>query len=238
MRIYPAVDIYDGRCVRLKEGNIEKMEVYYENPVDAAKMWEQKGAEALHIIDLNGAFSGKMGNNAVVEEIINAVNIPVQLGGGLRNAKDIRTAFNTGAERVIIGTAAVLDEELLETGLKDYVDKIIVSIDAKDGYVAIKGWVNISEFSAYNFAGKIVGKGIRNIVYTDISRDGLLKGPNFDGIEKMCNVEGARIIASGGITTIDDILAIREAGAEGIIIGKALYAGVLKLEDALKAVED
>ncbi|HOE57147.1 MAG TPA: 1-(5-phosphoribosyl)-5-[(5-phosphoribosylamino)methylideneamino]imidazole-4-carboxamide isomerase [Bacillota bacterium] len=238
MRIYPAVDIYDGRCVRLKEGNIEKMEVYYENPVDAAKMWEQKGAEALHIIDLNGAFSGKMGNNAVVEEIINAVNIPVQLGGGLRNAKDIRSAFNTGAERVIIGTAAVLDEELLETGLKDYVDKIIVSIDAKDGYVAIKGWVNISEFSAYNFAGKIVGKGIRNIVYTDISRDGLLKGPNFDGIEKMCNVEGARIIASGGITTIDDILAIREAGAEGIIIGKALYAGVLKLEDALKAVED
>lgn len=238
MRIYPAVDIYDGRCVRLKEGNIEKMEVYYENPVDAAKMWEQKGAEALHIIDLNGAFSGKMGNNAVVEEIINAINIPVQLGGGLRNAKDIRTAFNTGAERVIIGTAAVLDEELLETGLKDYVDKIIVSIDAKDGYVAIKGWVNISEFSAYNFAGKIVGKGIRNIVYTDISRDGLLKGPNFDGIEKMCNVEGARIIASGGITTIDDILAIREAGAEGIIIGKALYAGVLKLEDALKAVED
>ncbi|HOR85737.1 MAG TPA: 1-(5-phosphoribosyl)-5-[(5-phosphoribosylamino)methylideneamino]imidazole-4-carboxamide isomerase [Bacillota bacterium] len=238
MRIYPAVDIYDGRCVRLKEGNIEKMEVYYENPVDAAKMWEQKGAEALHIIDLNGAFSGKMGNNAVVEEIINAINIPVQLGGGLRNAKDIRSAFNTGAERVIIGTAAVLDEELLETGLKDYVDKIIVSIDAKDGYVAIKGWVNISEFSAYNFAGKIVGKGIRNIVYTDISRDGLLKGPNFDGIEKMCNVEGARIIASGGITTIDDILAIREAGAEGIIIGKALYAGVLKLEDALKAVED
>ena len=119
MRIYPAVDIYDGRCVRLKEGNIEKMEVFYENPVDAAKMWEQKGAEALHIIDLNGAFSGKMGNNAVVEKIIKAVNIPVQLGGGLRNAEDITEAFNTGAARVIIGTAAVLDEELLETGLKD-----------------------------------------------------------------------------------------------------------------------
>ncbi|MEA4847451.1 MAG: 1-(5-phosphoribosyl)-5-[(5-phosphoribosylamino)methylideneamino]imidazole-4-carboxamide isomerase [Clostridiaceae bacterium] len=238
MRIYPAVDIYDGKCVRLKEGNLEKLEMFYENPVDAAKMWEQKGAKALHIIDLNGAFTGKMSNHAAVEKIISAVKIPVQLGGGLRNAKDIAEAFNTGAARVIIGTAAVLDEELLETGLKKYIDKMIVSIDAKDGNVAINGWVNISEFSAYNFAGKIVGKGFRNIVYTDISRDGLLKGPNFDGIEKMCNVEGAKIIASGGITSIGDILAIKEAGAEGAIIGKALYAGVIKLEDALKAAED
>jgi phosphoribosylformimino-5-aminoimidazole carboxamide ribotide isomerase len=238
MRIYPAVDIYDGKCVRLKEGNLEKLEMFYENPVDAAKMWEQKGAKALHIIDLNGAFTGKMSNHAAVEKIISAVKIPVQLGGGLRNAEDIAEAFNTGAARVIIGTAAVLDEELLETGLKKYIDKMIVSIDAKDGNVAINGWVNISEFSAYNFAGKIVGKGFRNIVYTDISRDGLLKGPNFDGIEKMCNVEGAKIIASGGITSIGDILAIKEAGAEGAIIGKALYAGVIKLEDALKAAED
>lgn len=238
MRIYPAVDIYDGKCVRLKEGNLAKMEIFYENPADAAKMWEQKGAKALHIIDLNGAFTGKMGNNAAVEKIINSVNIPVQLGGGLRNVRDITEAFDTGAARVIIGTAAVLDEELLETGLKKYIDKMIVSIDAKDGNVAIKGWVNVSEFSAYNFAGKIVGKGFRNIVYTDISKDGLLKGPNFDGIEKMCNVEGARIIASGGITSIDDILTIKETGAEGAIIGKALYAGVLKLEDVLKAAED
>lgn len=238
MKIYPAVDIYDGKCVRLKEGDLAKMEMFYENPVDAAKMWEQKGAKALHIIDLNGAFTGKMGNAAVVEKIIKSVKIPVQLGGGLRNAEDITEAFNTGAAKVIIGTAAVLDEELLETGLKEYIDNIIVSIDAKDGNVAIKGWVNVSEFSAYNFAGKIVGKGFRNLVYTDISKDGLLKGPNFDGIEKMCNVEGAKIIASGGITSIDDILAIKETGAEGAIIGKALYAGVLKLEDALRAAED
>lgn len=238
MRIYPAVDIYDGRCIRLKEGNLEKMEVFCENPVDAAKMWEQKGAEVLHIIDLNGAFSGKMGNYSVVEKIIKSVNIPIQLGGGLRTVEDIKVAFDTGVEKVIIGTAAVLDEELLETGLKDYTDKMVVSIDAKDGYVAIKGWVNVSEFSAYNFAGKIVGKGFRNIVYTDISRDGLLKGPNFDGIEKMCNVEGARIIASGGITTIEDVLLVKETGAEGAIIGKALYTGDLKLEDVLEAVKD
>ena len=214
------------------------MEVFCENPVDAAKMWEQKGAEVLHIIDLNGAFSGKMGNYSVVEKIIKSVNIPIQLGGGLRTVEDIKVAFDTGVEKVIIGTAAVLDEELLETGLKDYTDKMVVSIDAKDGYVAIKGWVNVSEFSAYNFAGKIVGKGFRNIVYTDISRDGLLKGPNFDGIEKMCNVEGARIIASGGITTIEDVLLVKETGAEGAIIGKALYTGDLKLEDVLEAVKD
>ncbi len=129
MRIYPAVDIYDGKCVRLKEGNLEKLEMFYENPVDAAKMWEQKGAKALHIIDLNGAFTGKMSNHAAVEKIISAVKIPVQLGGGLRNAEDIAEAFNTGAARVIIGTAAVLDEELLETGLKKYIDKMIVRSD-------------------------------------------------------------------------------------------------------------
>ncbi|HRU41202.1 MAG TPA: 1-(5-phosphoribosyl)-5-[(5-phosphoribosylamino)methylideneamino]imidazole-4-carboxamide isomerase, partial [Candidatus Diapherotrites archaeon] len=215
MRIYPAVDIYNGKCVRLKEGKLAKMEMFYENPLDAAKMWEQKGAKALHIIDLNGAFDGKMGNSKVIEKIIGSVSIPVQVGGGLRNVSDIKEAFNTGAARVIIGTAAVLDDELLETGLKEYINKMIVSIDAKDGNVAINGWVNISEFSAYNFAYKIVGKGFRNIVYTDISRDGSMSGPNFDGIEKMCNVEGAKIIASGGITSIDDIIAIKDAGAEG-----------------------
>ena len=238
MRIYPAVDIYNGKCVRLKEGKLANMEMFYENPLDAAKMWEQKGAKALHIIDLNGAFDGKMGNSKVIEKIIGSVSIPVQVGGGLRNVSDIKEAFNTGAARVIIGTAAVLDDELLETGLKEYINKMIVSIDAKDGNVAINGWVNISEFSAYNFAYKIVGKGFRNIVYTDISRDGSMSGPNFDGIEKMCNVEGAKIIASGGITSIDDIIAIKDAGAEGAIIGKALYAGILKLEDAIKAAED
>ena len=237
MKIYPAVDILDGKCVRLKKGNLEKKEIFYENPLDAAKMWEQKGAEVLHIIDLNGAFNGKMGNRAAVEAIINAVKIPVQIGGGLRNIEDITAALNTGATKVIIGTAAVLDEELLETGLKKYMDRIAVSIDAIDGFVAIKGWVNVSEFSAYNFAGKIVGKGCKNIIYTDISRDGTMNGPNLDGIEKMCNVEGAKVIASGGVKCIEDLLAIKATGAEGVIIGQALYTGAIKLEDALKAVE-
>jgi phosphoribosylformimino-5-aminoimidazole carboxamide ribotide isomerase len=237
MRIYPAVDIYDGKCVRLKKGSLENKEIFYENPADAAKMWEQKGAEALHIIDLNGAFNGKMGNKAVVEEIINSVKIPVQIGGGLRSIADLTGALNTGAAKVIIGTGAVLDEELLEKGIEKYLDRIAVSIDAIEGFVAIKGWVNVSEFSAYNFASKIVGKGCKNIIYTDISRDGTMSGPNLDGIEKMCNVEGSRIIASGGIRSIEDLLAIKRTGAEGAIIGKALYTGAIKLEDALKAME-
>jgi phosphoribosylformimino-5-aminoimidazole carboxamide ribotide isomerase len=237
MKIYPAVDILDGKCVRLKKGNLEKKEIFYENPLDAAKMWEQKGAEALHIIDLNGAFNGKMGNRAAVEAIINAVKIPVQVGGGLRTISDITDALNTGAAKVIIGTGAVLDEDLLETGLKKYMDRIAVSIDAIDGFVAIKGWVNVSEFSAYNFAGKIVGKGCKNIIYTDISRDGTMTGPNLDGIEKMCNVEGSKVVASGGIRSIEDLLAIKATGSEGAIIGKALYTGAIKLEDAIKALE-
>lgn len=237
MKIYPAVDILDGKCVRLKKGKLEKKEIFYENPVDAAKMWEQKGAKALHIIDLNGAFNGKMGNRAAIEEIINSVKIPVQIGGGLRTIADISDALNTGAAKVIIGTGAVLDEELLETGLKKYMERIAVSIDAIDGLVAIKGWVNVSEFSAYNFAGKIVAKGCKNIIYTDISRDGTMNGPNLDGIEKMCNVEGSKVIASGGVRSIEDLLAIKATGAEGVIIGKALYAGAIKLEDALKVVE-
>jgi len=238
MKIYPAVDIYDGKCVRLKKGILEKKEIFYENPADAAKMWEQKGAKALHIIDLNGAFNGKMGNREAIEKIINSVNIPVQIGGGLRSIADITEALNTGAAKVILGTAAVLDEEILETGIKRYLDRIAVSIDAIDGYVAIKGWVNVSEFTAYNFAGKIVQKGCKNIIYTDISRDGTMNGPNIDGIEKMCNIEGARITASGGVRSIDDLITIKSTCAEGVIIGKALYAGAIKLEDAIKAVEE
>ena len=237
MKIYPAVDILDGKCVRLKKGMLEKKEIFYEDPVEAAKMWEQKGAAALHIIDLNGAFDGKMGNRTAIEEIIKSVRIPVQVGGGLRTIADITGALDTGAARVIIGTGAVLDEDLLETGLKRYMDRIAVSIDAIDGFVAIKGWVNVSEFSAYNFANKIVEKGCKNIIYTDISRDGTMSGPNLDGIEKMCNVEGARVTASGGVRSIEDLLAIKATGAEGAIIGKALYAGAINLTDALRVLE-
>lgn len=234
MIIYPAVDLLDGKCVRLREGNKEKATVYYEDAVEAAKVWEDKGAERLHVIDLNGAFSGSMANRKTIEKIIRSVKIPVQVGGGLRSITAVKEALEMGAARVIIGTAAVLEEELLEEGVIQFPDKFAVSVDAREGYVAINGWVNISELSAYNFAKKIVEKGLKNIIYTDISRDGTLRGPNFDGVEKMCNVEGAKIIASGGAKSLDDLKALKAIGVEGVIIGTALYTGAIKLEDALE----
>ncbi len=234
MMIYPAVDLLDGKCVRLREGNRENTTVYYEDAVEAAKLWEAKGAERLHVIDLNGAFSGSMSNRKTIEKLIGAVKIPVQVGGGLRSITAINEVLELGAARVIIGTAAVMEEELLEEGVSRFRDKLAVSIDAREGYVAVNGWVNISELSAYNFARKIVEKGLKNIIYTDISRDGTLRGPNFDGVEKMCNVEGAKIIASGGVKSLDDLRALKAIGVDGVIIGTALYTGDLKLEEALE----
>lgn len=233
MIIYPAVDLLDGKCVRLREGIREKATVYYEDAVEAAKMWEQKGARQLHVIDLNGAFSGSMANRKTIERLIKAVGIPVQVGGGLRSITAVKEALEMGAARVIVGTAAVMEEELLEEGYNQFPDKFAVSVDAREGYVAINGWVNISELSAYNFAKKIVEKGLKNIIYTDISRDGTLRGPNFDGVEKMCNVEGAKITASGGVKSLEDLKVLKAIGAEGVIIGTALYTGEIKLEEAL-----
>lgn len=233
MKIYPAVDILNGKCVRLTEGAIDKSTVYYENPIDAAMLWEQKGAKMLHVIDLDGAFAGSVKNTKLLEKLIKSVKIPVQIGGGLRTMADIDAAFEIGASKAIVGTAAVMDDAVLESCCKKYGSKMIVSIDAKDGYVAIDGWVNISDLSAYNFANKIVGKGLKNIIYTDISRDGTMRGPNFDGVEKMCSIELAKITASGGVKSVDDLKRLKAIGVEGAIIGRALYNGSLSLENAL-----
>lgn len=233
MKIYPAVDILNGKCVRLTEGVKSSSQTYYDNPVDAAMLWEQRGAKQLHIIDLDGAFQGALKNHKIIEQLIKSVKIPVQVGGGFRTIEAIDTMLSIGASKIIIGTAAIMDEDMLEQCAIKYADKVIVSIDAIDGYVAIDGWVNVSRLSAYNFANKVVGKGLKNIVYTDISRDGTMKGPNFDGIEKICSVEGSKVIASGGVKGIEDLHALKEIGVDGVIIGKALYSGSLLLEDAL-----
>ncbi len=237
MKIYPAIDILNGKCVRLTEGEKEKSTVYYENPIEAAMLWEQKGARRLHVIDLDGAFAGSTKNIALLEKLIKAVKIPVQIGGGLRTIADIDAVFDIGASKAIVGTAAVMDDALLELCSKKYGDKIIVSVDAKNGYVAIDGWVNISDLSAYNFASKIVGKGLKNIIYTDISRDGTMRGPNLDGVEKMSNIELAKITASGGVKSVNDLKNLKAIGVDGAIIGRALYNGSLSLEDAISMEE-
>ncbi|MFZ5354533.1 MAG: 1-(5-phosphoribosyl)-5-[(5-phosphoribosylamino)methylideneamino]imidazole-4-carboxamide isomerase [Bacillota bacterium] len=233
MKIYPAVDIMNGKCVRLKEGDKGKATVYNENPIEAALYWKEKGAKQLHVIDLDGAFAGKSKNLKLIGDIIREVGIPVQVGGGLRSAEDIKAVLDIGAAKAVIGTGAVMDEDFLQKCITDFREQAVVSIDARNGLVATNGWVNLSEVSAFNFARKMVEKGIRNIVYTDISKDGMLKGPDFSGIDKMCSIELIRVTASGGITTLEDLERLKTIGVEGAIIGKALYNGNIKLEEAL-----
>ncbi len=234
MKIYPAIDILKGKCVRLTEGEKEKSTIYYESPVEAALLWKSKGAKQLHVIDLDGAFEGKPQNVDIISEIIRETQLPVQVGGGLRTIEAVELLVSAGADRIIVGTAAVMDEDFLELCVKSFRDKLVVSVDAKNGYVATEGWVNLSQVSAYNFARKLVEKGIKNLVYTDISRDGTLKGPDFDGMERMCSIEFSKIIASGGIKSIEDLRRLKSIGVEGAIIGKALYSGSLSLEAALE----
>ena len=235
MKIIPAIDILDGKCVRLTQGKREEVSVYFENPLEAVDLWCQKGADRLHIVDLNGAFDDKR-NKALVKEMIRRACIPVQVGGGIRSLETIEELLGDGAERVIIGTAAVRDIDLLE-GCTTLKDKVIVSVDAFNGMVAVNGWVNVSRFSAYNFAKKLVEKGFRNLVYTDIVRDGAKSGPNIDGVEKICNIEFSRITAAGGVRNMEDIYELKQAGAKGVIIGRAIYDGGLKLEEVIKALE-
>ena len=235
MMIIPAIAILDGRCVRLTQGRSAETSVYFENPLEAVDLWCQKGAKRLHMIDLNGAFDDKR-NKDLVKKMIKRAKVPVQVGGGIRSLEAIDELLNSGAERVIVGTAAVSDFDLLE-GCISVKDKVIVSIDAVNGRLAVNGWVNVSGFSAYNFARKLVEKGFRNIVYTDIARDGAKSGPDTEGVEKICSIEFSRITAAGGVRNINDLLELREAGAKGIILGRAIYDGELELEEAIKVME-
>lgn len=237
MKIYPAIDILNGKCVRLVEGKKEKASVYFENPVDAAKMWVQKGATQLHVIDLDGAFEGKRANSASIERLIAEAGVPVQVGGGIRTYKDVLEVLAMGADKIILGTAAVTDDAILESCGKSCSDRTIVSVDSRDGLVAIDGWVNSSRFSSYNFARKLTEKGFRNMIYTDVRRDGTLKGPDLDGIDRLCGIEGARIIASGGVRSLDDLRRLKAMNVDGVIIGSALYQGSFSLEEALAIQE-
>ncbi len=235
MKIFPAIDILDGKAVRLEKGDRNKATVYYENPVDAAKLWKSKGAEVLHIVDLDGAFSGAGKNLVIISEIIKAIDIPVQVGGGIRTLEQAEALFNVGVWRIILGTAAVQDSELVEELVNKFGDKIVGGIDAKNGFVATHGWVTESELTAFDFCEDLIKKGIFDFVYTDISRDGMLIGPNFEGLKRMCEIKGARIIASGGVSTIEDVIKCKELGSVGAILGAALYKNRIDLEDAIKA---
>ncbi len=237
MLIIPAIDIKEGRCVRLTEGQFEDVEIFSDDPVAVAVKWANKGAKMLHVVDLDGARYGRLTNISILKQIIKEVDIPVQVGGGIRNYREVKNLIDLGASRVILGTILWKNKALAKKLFEVFSEKIIAGIDARDGYVAIEGWQNVLSIDALNFAGEMERLGARRIIYTDIKRDGTLKGPNISNIEKMVKNVNIPLICSGGIASLDDIKKLKRfetKGLEGVILGKALYKGIILLEEALK----
>lgn len=236
MRIYPAIDIKDGNCVRLLQGRFSDITVYGNSPADMAEKWEKLGGEYIHVVDLDGALKGHGVNADAISEICSRVSVPVQTGGGIRTMADIEAKLACGISRVIIGTKAVSDADFVREAVKEYGDKIVIGIDAKDGMVAVEGWEKTSDFTAVEFAKKMADIGVKTIVYTDIATDGTLKGPNVEAMREMAAAVNADIIASGGVGSLEHILALKDTGVEGVIVGRALYTDNVNLTEAIEAL--
>jgi len=230
--VIPAVDIKGGKCVRLYQGRADREKVYFENPVEVAKRWEAERAKRIHVVDLDGAFEGIPKNIAIVEEIVKSVSVPVQFGGGVRTIEAVDRLFEIGVDRVIVGTVAVEEPLLFEEMVKKYPGKIVLGIDAKGGNVTTRGWVEVTQIPAVELARRYDGERIWGYVYTDISRDGTLTSPNFEEIERFAMSVEKPVIASGGVSSNEDIIKLRKLyplGVVGVIVGKALYEGKVKL---------
>jgi len=237
--IYPAIDIKDGKCVRLRQGDKDQKTIYDANPVKVALKWERMGAKILHIVDLDGAFYGKSNNIQIIHDIIDAISIPVQIGGGFRTLDKIDYFLeNPKIKRVILGTSAIAKPKLLEEAIEKHKQRIAVGIDTKKGKVAIQGWVEETGVDFIDFAKQLEEKGVNTVIYTDISKDGMLSGPNFQAISRMVKETNLNVIASGGVSTTNDIEKLKEIGVKGVIIGKALYTGDILLAEALKYEEE
>lgn len=236
MRIYPAIDIIDGACVRLVRGDYSKKTKFADDPCEVAKKWESDGGEFIHIVDLDGAKSGTMPNFELICRIAAAVNVPIEVGGGIRNMEAVEKYLGGGVERVIIGTSALSNPEFVGEAVRRFSGRIAVGIDAKDGMAAVNGWEEVSSVPAVELAKKMSGMGVKNIIYTDIATDGMLNGPNVAAMAEMVSaVPDVNIIASGGVTSAEDVAALRETGVEGAIIGKALYTGRITVAAAMAA---
>jgi len=236
MDIIPAIDLKDGRCVRLYQGDFAQATVYGDDPVAMARRWADLGATRLHVVDLDGAKSGRPVNTDAVRGIVRALKIPVQLGGGLRREEDIVTALALGVERVILGTAAVEHAGLVAQMVARFGEQIIVGVDARNGMVATDGWTSTADVRATDLIERMAILGVLRIIYTDISRDGTLTEPNFTAMAELIRPDGPAIIASGGIAVSEHLLRLAHLGAEGAIVGKALYTGAIDLEQALAAL--
>lgn len=236
MRIYPAIDIKDGKCVRLFKGDYGKVTVYNDSPLEVAKEFAACGAEFIHLVDLDGARDGESINKKIIFEIANTLDIPVQTGGGIRDIKTVEEYINNGINRVILGTAAIQNPEFLIEAIEKFDEKIVVGIDAKDGYAAYSGWEKISGKKAVEFAKEVEKIGGKTIIYTDIATDGTLKGPSLKSTKEMAEAVSIDIIASGGVSSFEDVKKLKETGVEGVIVGKAIYEKKIDLKAALKEI--
>lgn len=234
MIIFPAIDIKDNKCVRLIQGDFNKVSIYGDEPDKIAKKWEESGSKFIHIVSLNGARGEGNINDNSIKRILDTVNVPIQVGGGIRDEERAKILFDLGVNRIILGSIAVKNRQLLKNLLNKYKDKIVVSIDARDNLVAVEGWEEISKVNSIEFCKELEQMGVKTIVYTDISKDGMLDGPNFDIYKILSKETNLDIIASGGITTIDDVKKLIEMNIYGAIIGKSLYENKIDLKEALE----
>lgn len=239
MEVIPAIDLLDGKCVRLYQGDYDRASQFSDRPAEVARNWELQGATRIHVVDLDGAKQGKSVNLKTIEAIVRAINIPIQVGGGLRDRAGVAQLLDLGVERVILGTVAVEQPELVTQLCQEFPQQILVGIDARNGKVATKGWLETSELSAIELARRMASQGVAAIIYTDIQRDGTLSGPNLPALRTLAEAIDIPVIASGGVSSLTDLLsllALEPLGVKGAIVGRAIYTGDLDLKEALQAV--
>ena len=237
MLIFPAIDIRGGKCVRLLKGDFAQETVFSDDPVAMARKWQQQGAQFLHLVDLDGALAGKSQNLATVRAILAVVTIPVELGGGIRTMANIDEVLALGVRRVILGSVAVHDPDLVKAACAKYGNRVVVGIDAKDGIVAVDGWGVSGNVQVGSLAKAMAEAGVRTIIYTDIARDGTLEGVNVEATARLARESGIQIVASGGVKSVEDIRALKpyeKDGIEGVIVGKSIYMGTLDLQEAIE----
>lgn len=237
MKIFPAIDLYDKKAVRLFKGDYNQMTVYSEKPWEVAISFEKQGAKYIHVVDLEGARLGTTPNIEIVKKIAEETSLFLEIGGGIRDIQTVKKYLENGANRVILGTSAVTNEEFLNEALSLYGEKIAVGADVKDGYIAIKGWIEKSQYSLEEFLSKMQMLGVKTVICTDISKDGAMKGTNLELYKALSQKYSLDIVASGGVSTIDDIKALRGMNIYGAIIGKAYYTGAIDLKEAIEVAK-
>lgn len=238
MLVIPAIDLKDGRCVRLRQGDMAAETVYSEDVPAVAQTWQAGGASLIHIVDLNGAVDGEPRNLPQIETVLKTVKVKVQIGGGIRTIETVRRYLLAGVSRVVLGTAALTDRDFLEQACREFPRRILLGLDARDGKVAVKGWTSVSDTRAIDLLKEVGGMAIGAVIYTDIARDGMLNGPNLPALKEVAAASAFPVIASGGISRVEDLLAVRALGSriEGAIVGKALYDGKLDYRAAVSAL--